>query len=64
MTKIKLKTNLPIDSKHGAKAGAEFEVIRFENRGRGQNQTAIFSSLADNITECAAFRHEYELVEE
>ena len=57
--KIKLKEDLPI-RETVAKKGATFDVIRFENRGRGQNHVAVF--LLPSGKECAAFKHEYEVL--
>lgn len=60
MSRIRLTTDLPIGVQHGCQKGQEFKVIRFENRGRGQNNAAVFKGKIGQ--ECTAFEHEYEVV--
>ena len=59
MMRIRLIRDLPIEKKHGAVRGKEY-VVTFAEKGRGAR---VFFE-GDAGEQCAAFRGEYELVEE
>lgn len=54
--KIRLTRNIPIGKEHGATAGRVFDVVRIKN-GK-----LFFRGDAGEL--CAAWSHEYEVVEE
>ena len=55
--KIKLVVDLPLDPKHGATAGREFEITREDDMQGGK----VFF-LGDAGEMCAAFAREYKTI--
>jgi len=56
---MRLIMDLPIEKKHGCVAGAEFEIIGWEEK-RGR-KTSFIGKAGE---ECCAFSNEYELVKQ
>jgi len=63
VVRIKLLCDLPIQSKHGAQKGREFDVIRTENLKRGPNpSTRKYWFIGDTGEKCAAWGVEVEAI--
>lgn len=63
VVRIKLLYTLPIQSKHGAVEGREFNVIKTENLERGPNpSTHKYWFMGDAGEKCAAWGHEVQAI--
>jgi len=65
VVRIKLLCNLPIQSKHGAVKGREFDIIKTEKKARGPfPSTRKYWFIGDAGEKCAAWGTEVEAIYE